>query len=122
MRSAPSALGSATGRRPDAARPRSPAGSRPSRNRLRRLPRNLEFLLRGLEQLLLGSEARALNRLAQLDPLDVVHLAELRLQVSARVEHQVEVHSLANQGVAGAEKVLDRLELLDDAGFEAGLF
>src|SRR5438067_1608700 len=120
-RSAPSARGSAIGRRPDGRRPRWQAGSLRSRSRLRRRPGNLDFLLRGLEQLLLGSKARALNRLAQLDPLDVVHLAELRLQLSARVDHQVEVHFLANQRVPGAEKVLNRVQRLDDVGFEAGL-
>src|SRR5258708_18966718 len=121
-KSAPKTSGSAIGNR-RAARPRSRVvwpRSRP-RKPLRRSLRRLELLLRALEQLLLGSEARAPNRLAQLHPLDVVDFAELRLQLPAGVRHQVEVDAFPDQRLAGSEKVLDGVQRLDDLGFHAGL-
>src|SRR6266852_6503940 len=110
-------------RRSEEARRRSPAVWPLSRrNRLlRRSLRRLELLLRVLEQLLLGRKARAANRLAQLDPLDVVDFAELRLELAAGVRHQIEVDALADQCVAGAKKVLDCVERLHDFRLEARL-
>src|SRR5579884_1357795 len=67
---------------------------------LRRSPRRLELVLRGLEQLLLRREARALNRSGKLHPLDVVDFAELRLHRAAAVHHQVEIDSLVDERVA----------------------
>src|SRR6267142_5742092 len=91
--------GSATEkRRLEEAHRLSPAGWPLSRRKrlLRRSLRRLELLLRALEQLLLGRKARAPNRLAQLDPLDVVDFAELRLELAARVRHQIEIDPLAD--------------------------
>src|SRR5437763_16249480 len=87
-RSAENASGRATAKRRVAgARRPWRAGWPLSKKRLRARPRRLELLLRGLEQLLLGSEARAANRLAQLDPLHVVDFAELGSELAAAVAH-----------------------------------
>src|SRR5205807_9242507 len=80
----------------------------PSRRVLR--PGLLDLLLRHLEQLPLGVEARALNRLGKLDPLHVVDLAELRRQLAAGEHHQIEVDALADQRSARPKEVLDRVE------------
>src|ERR1700694_1403355 len=122
-RSARRTPGRATGRR------HSPAERRLSRRGWlrnssgRRLRRSLlrepaELLLGDLQQLPLGLEARALDRLAQLDPLRVVHFAELWRKCPARVLHQIKVDPLSDQRVAGAKEVLDRVQWLDDLRFQ----
>src|SRR5207237_1342638 len=80
-----------------------------------------ELLLGDLQQLPLGLEARALDRLAQLDPLRVVDFAELRRECAAGVLHQIEVHPFANQRVTGAEEILDRVQRLHDLRLQSGL-
>src|SRR5437899_9605271 len=106
-RSEPRTPGRAIGRRPTAGEHRRwPAVWRP-RKRLRRSPLRdrVDLLQCGLEQLPLRVEARALDRLAQRDPLGIVDLAELRRQRAAGVLHQIEIDALANQRVAGAKEI-----------------
>src|SRR5437762_5696344 len=103
-------------------RRRSRRNSKPRKLSAHRSARRLDLLLRHLEQLLLGVEARALNRLGKLDPLHVVDLAELRLQLSTGEHHQIEVDALATQHSTCAEKVLDCVKWFHDRGDETGLF
>src|SRR6266511_5014159 len=116
MRSEASAPGKATAKQRGGEHQLSPASS--PLQFLRRCARRFELLLRALEQFLLGRKARALNRLAQLDPLDVVDFAELRLELTSGVHHQIEVHPFSDERVAGAKEVLDRVQWLHDVGLE----
>src|SRR5213075_2935172 len=103
-------------------RRRSRRNSKPRKLSAHRSARGLDLLLRHLEQLLLGVEARALNRRGKLDPLHVVDLAELRLQLSTGEHHQIEIDALADQHSTCAEKVLDRVKWLHNRRDETGLF